>query len=63
MTRNLETAKEIADLKDKNNKSLVDKLVNDLKTVDYRWETINNINAMVTEDFRMQSYTYYNKMR
>lgn len=43
----------------KNNKELVEKLVEDLKTVDERWEKINNMNAMVTEDFRMKTYSYY----
>ena len=52
LTRDLETAKDIAESKAINNKKLVDKLVNDLKTVDARWEKIMNENTMVCEDFR-----------
>jgi len=44
------------DARELNHKELVAKLVNDLKTVDSRWEKINNMNTMVCEDFRMKAY-------
>jgi hypothetical protein len=46
----------VLEARELNNKELVAKLVSDLKTVDERWEKINNMNAMVTEDFRMKAY-------